>query len=438
VPYFFNAVYLLALLLASPWLLYAAIRMGKYREGLGARLLGLVPRRPGKGRCVWLHAVSVGEINLLGTLIQSLEHESPGCEFVISTTTKTGYDLARERYAERCVFYCPLDFSWAVRTALARLQPSLLLLTETEIWPNLIAAAKEHGVPVAIVNGRLSDRSYRGYRRLNALFRRAIARMDLIAVQTQAYADGFQSLGARPEVVHVTGSVKFDRAVFDRHNETTQHLARLAGFVPSDQVFLAGSTQAPEEQLAIDAFLSLVPRHPSLRLVLTPRHPERFDEIAALLDRSGTRWQRRSELDGSNADASARVLLVDTVGELGAWWGASHIAYVGGSMARRGGQNMIEPAAYGAAVSFGPNATNFRSVVAVLLDGDAAVVVRNGEQIREFVERCLDDPQYPKRLGENARRIVLEQQGAVQRTTSLLMALLNDGKPASPKRSLAA
>jgi 3-deoxy-D-manno-octulosonic-acid transferase len=424
-PYFFNTLYLMVLLLTSPWLVYAAIRWGKYREGMGAKLLGRVPHRQGEGRCVWLHAVSVGEINLLVPLIESLEREMPGCEFFISTTSKTGYNLARIRYADRCVFYCPLDFSWAVRTALRRVRPSLLLLTETEIWPNMISAAKKQGIPVAIVNGRLSDRSFRGYRRLKLLFRPVIRRIDLISVQTQAYEDNFKSMGARPEIVHVTGSIKFDRAVFDRQNETTQQLARLAGFSPTDQVFLAGSTQHPEEQFALDSFLSLAPSHPALRLILVPRHPERFDEVAALLDRSGMCWQRRSKLDGNNIDADARILLVDTIGELGAWWGTSHIAYVGGSMSRRGGQNPIEPSAYGAAVSFGPKTPNFRGVVAVLLDGDAAVVVRNGEQVREFVRKCLDEPQYAKQLGENARRIVLEQQGAVQRTTKLLMSLLN-------------
>jgi 3-deoxy-D-manno-octulosonic-acid transferase len=433
-PYFFNALYLMVLLFTSPWLIYAAIRWGKYREGMGGKLWGLVPQRQRQGRCVWLHAVSVGEINLLVPLIASLERELPGCEFFISTTSKTGYELARTRYADRCVFYCPLDFSWAVRTALGRVRPSLLLLTETEIWPNMIAAAKKQGIPVAIVNGRLSDRSYRGYRRLKFLFRHVISRLDMIAVQTEAYADNFKSMGARPEIVHVTGSIKFDRAVFDRQNETTQRLAQLAGFSPTDQIFLAGSTQHPEEQFALDAFQSLAPHHPSLRLILTPRHPERFDDVAALLDRSGMRWQRRSELDGTNADSNARILLVDTIGELGAWWGTSHIAYVGGSMARRGGQNPIEPSAYGAAVSFGPKTPNFRGVVAVLLDGDAAVVVRNGEQIHEFVKKCLDDPQYAKQLGENARRIVLEQQGAVERTTELLLSLTSTKQPTTNKR----
>jgi 3-deoxy-D-manno-octulosonic-acid transferase len=435
--YLLNLIYLAALALATPWLIYACLRKGKYREGLAAKLLGLVPRRTSGGPCVWLHAVSVGEINLLGTLIESLERELPGCDFVISTTTNTGYALAKSRYAKRIVFYCPLDFSWAVRKALLRIRPTLLVLAETEIWPNMIEAAKTLHIPVAIVNGRMSDRSARGYQRFRAVFRPLIKRLDLIAVQTQAFADGFASLGGRLETIHVTGSVKFDRAVFDRDNPHTRRLARLAGVTPDDRVFLAGSTQAPEEQLALDAFRSLAPRHPALRLVLVPRHPDRFDEVAALLDRSGVRWQRRTALEAAAPDPLARVLLVDTIGELGAWWGVAHMAYVGGSMTKRGGQNMIEPAAYGAAVSFGPNTTNFRSVVAVLLEGNGATVVHDGDELRRFVEQCLDDPGYARTLGENARRIVLEQQGAVQRTTTLILSLLTEVKARSP-RDLAA
>lgn len=436
--YVYDALYLTLLALASPWLLYASIRGGKYREGLAARLFGFAPRRAGSGPCVWLHAVSVGEVSLLGSIIESLEWETPDCEFVISTTTKTGYDLARKRYSPRLVFYCPLDFSWAVRRALARVRPTMLLLTETEIWPNMVASAKRRKIPVAIVNGRLSDRSYRGYSRLKFLFRGVIEQLDLIAVQTPRYAENFRSLGARPETVHVTGSVKFDRAVFDRDNETTRRLARLAGFQPDDIVFLAGSTQEPEEQMVLDTYLALAPRYPELRLVITPRHPERFDEVAGLLDRSGVAWRRRCRLGDEPDAAEARILLIDTVGELGAWWGASHIAYVGGSMTRRGGQNMIEPAAYGAAVFFGPNATNFRDVVAVLVKGDASVVVHDGDEIREFVERCLADPAYGTRLGANARRIVLEQQGAVRRTADLLLDLLNAKPTGSRSRRPAA
>ena len=189
-------------------------------------------------------------------------------------------------------------------------------------------------------------------------------------------------------------------------------------------VFLAGSTQHPEEQLALDAFRKQAAQHPALRLVIVPRHPDRFAEVARLLAASGLAWQRRSQLDLHGADPAVRVLLVDRVGELAAWWGTATIAYVGGSMGSRNGQNMIEPAAYGAAVSFGPKTKNFRDVVEALLAADAAVVVQDGAQLNEFVRRCLDEADYGQALGQRARRVVAAQLGAAARTADLLDALV--------------
>ena len=423
--YLLNVVYLLLIGLASPWLLWRAWRTGKYREGWGAKFLGRVPVRSGAAPCLWLHAVSVGEVNLLVTLIERWDRLHPEWEIVISTTTHTGFQLAQKRYAPRTVFYCPLDFTWAVRRAMRAIRPDLLVLTELELWPNLIAAARQHGAKVAVVNGRLSETSFRGYRRIGWLVRRVLAEIDLIAVQNEEYGRRFLELGAPPEAVQTTGSIKFDGARTDRSNPDTQRLARLAGIAEDDVVFLAGSTQDPEESLALDAFELLVKAHQHLRLILVPRHPERFDAVADLLNRRGVRWQRRSRLDADRADPGARVLLVDAVGELGAWWGAARIAFVGGSLGQRGGQNMIEPSAYGAAVSFGPNTWNFRDVVAQLLAQQAAIVVKDGKQLTAFVRQCLDDPAYAAKLGGRARELVLQQQGAADRTIDLLNGLLN-------------
>ncbi len=419
-----NLIYLALILFASPWLLYSAIRAGKYREGFSAKFFGRVPVRSGNRTCIWLHAVSVGEVNLLKTLLERMEREHPDCACVISTTTKTGFDLARKKYAPHAVFYCPLDFSWATSAAMRRVRPDLLILAELELWPNLIRAARRQGAKVAVVNGRLSDKSFRGYRRVRWLVAPLLRSIDLIAAQNEEYAERFLHLGARPESVHVTGSLKFDGAQTDRGNAVTRRLAALAGIGSDDVVFLAGSTQAPEEQLALNTFQSLVGQHPRLRLILVPRHPERFDEVAALLDRSNIQWQRRTRLDTGGADPHARVLLVDAVGELAAWWGTAHIAFVGGSLGRRGGQNMIEPAAYGAAVSFGPNTHNFRDIVKLMLERRAAVVVRDGAELTQFVHRCLEEPAFAADLGRRGQQLVAQQLGATQRTLGLLGSLL--------------
>jgi len=530
-----DLLYVTLILAAFPWFLWSAVRKGKYREGFAAKFLGLVPQREADCRCIWLHAVSVGEVNLLAPLLAALARCRPKWECVVSTTTMTGMALARKKYPGHLVFYCPLDFSWAVRAAMRRIRPDVLLLAETELWPNLIRSAREAGARVAVVNGRLSDHSFRGYRRIRPLVARLLRQIDLVAVQDEMYADRFRCLGARPQTIAVTGSMKYDGAQTDRSNPASERLQRLAGFAPDDVVFLAGSTQEPEEAAALATFLALRDAWPRLRLVLVPRHPDRFESVARLLDDSGLPWQRRSTLtedarptcfeperlqydspgqrpgnrDGEGsfalkghngpADISplqglhglggpptqgdalgcpiralqasgfaenvgsvtnsttvprcsplstqssapspqplapspqSRILFVDTVGELGAWWGTAHVAFVGGSFGNRGGQNMIEPAAYGAAVCFGPNTWNFRDIVATMLDRQAAVTVHTPEELTDFVRRCLAEPDYAAALGDHARDLVARQLGATERTLGHLISLV-EAKPVASQR----
>ncbi|MEQ8791442.1 MAG: 3-deoxy-D-manno-octulosonic acid transferase [Pirellulaceae bacterium] len=428
-----DLVYLLLLAAVSPWLVWRAVRTGRYRQGWRQKLFGRTPRRIGDHPCMWFHAVSVGEVNLLETLLEPLAQRHPDWDIFISTTTRTGFELARRKYANFPVFYCPLDFSWAVSRAVRRVRPDVLLLAELELWPNLIRIAHQQGAKVAVVNGRLSERSFRGYRRIAPLAAWMLRQVDLIAAQNEEYAERFRQLGAAPQSVVVTGSVKFDGARSDRDHEAAEHLRELVGISPEDHVFLAGSTQAPEEQCALDAYLRLRDEYPRLRLILVPRHPDRFEEVAALLDRSGVAWSKRSKMPPdaageSDADQAARVLLVDTVGELGSWWATASVGFVGGSLGNRGGQNMIEPAAYGVAVSFGPNTRNFRDVVAMLLDREAAVVVHDVEQMTQFLRRTLDDPAFADALGRRARELVQSQQGAAERTLRQVVRLLSLAK----------
>jgi len=423
--YLLNCIYVLLVIVALPWLLYQSITKGKYREGFATKFLGRVPRRDSQGTCVWLHAVSVGEVNLLATLLREIRSRHPDWQCVISTTTMTGMALAKKKYSDLMVFYCPLDFSWAVKAALRRIRPDVLVLAELELWPNLIRSARADGAKVAVVNGRLSEHSFRGYNRIRSLVGTLLRQIDLIAAQDETYAERFRQLGAVDDSVEVTGSMKYDGAQTDRNNPATVELAQLAGFQPDDVVMLAGSTQDPEEALALQAYRELSVDWPALRLVLVPRHPDRFDSVARMLEEQGVDWQRRTKLSpGDSQNTDARVLLVDVVGELGAWWGTAKIAYVGGSMGSRGGQNMIEPAAYGAAVSFGPNTKNFRDIVAAMLADDAALVVADGRELTDFVRRCLEDPDYAQSLGQRAQSLVKRQLGATERTVELLSALL--------------
>jgi len=432
--YVLNAVYLILVLVFSPWLLYAVLFQGKYRQGWAQKGWGQVPLRTQPGPCVWLHAVSVGEVNLLEPLLKRIAQQHPDWQCVISTTTRTGYELACRKYANYTVFYCPLDFSWAVTRALQRIQPDLLVLAELELWPNLIREAQRRGTRVAIVNGRLSEKSFRGYSRVVRWIRPLLGQIDWIAAQTDDYAIRFRTLGAPAERIAVTGSMKFDGASSTRDNPRTRSLAAWAAIEPDDVVFLAGSTQHPEEQLALQTYRQLQACWPRLRLVLAPRHAERFEEVAQLLAQSGLPWTRRSQLrPGQRAE---RVLLVDTIGELGAWWGVAQIGFVGGSLGKRGGQNMIEPAAYGTAVSFGPNTRNFRDVVSLLLQAEAAQVVHSGPELTAFVENCLSDPESARQMGTRAQQLVRKQVGAADRTLLGLEKLMADrrttGRIAAP------
>jgi 3-deoxy-D-manno-octulosonic-acid transferase len=267
---------------------------------------------------------------------------------------------------------------------------------------------------------------------------RLLRQIDLIAAQNDQYAGRFRALGAAEDSLCITGSLKYDGAQTERANPRTQRLARLAGFAPGDTVFLAGSTGEPEEALALAAFSQLAAKAPRLCMVIVPRHPDRFDAVAELLESSGHAWQRRSALDHCSANPHARILLVDQVGELGAWWGTAQIGFVGGSLCGRGGQNMIEPAAYGVAVSFGPNTRNFRDIVAGLLADEGAVVVEDGQALAQFVERCLQDPAYAEQLGRRAAAHVASQLGATERTVERLLGLIGEAVSAHSPSSVRA
>ena len=418
-PWILNLAYVALLLVVSPVLLYRRWVHGKYRDGWGEKLWGRLPERDGSRPCIWLHAVSVGEVLQLRPLLKLLVAQRPGWEFVITTTTRTGLDVAKKEFALHTVCYCPLDFSWAVRNAIARLKPSAIVLVELELWPNLVLTASRLGIPLALINGRVSEKSFRGYRRVRPLVARLLRCFDLLAAQNREYADRLLALGAPSERLHLTGSIKFDGVQVDRSNSKTAELRDFFGLRSGENVFIAGSTQAPEESFALDTWQSSRSEFPNLRLILVPRHKERFDEVAALVTSRGLTLQRRSNPVRTTGD----VLLLDTLGELGACWGLADIAFVGGSLTQRGGQNMLEPAAYGAAVLFGPNTWNFRDIVEQLLARDAARVVRSAAELTATVREFLQQATAAEELGHRAQAFVATQQGAASRTVDLLSRL---------------
>ncbi len=381
-----NLAYLVLLVCFLPMILYRVVVRGKYRTGWDQKLWGHVPPREGNRPCLWFHAVSVGEVLQLQPLIDGLTRRNDDLEIVISTTTVTGFDVALKQYPGRHVVYYPFDFSWAVSEALSRIRPSAIVLVELELWPNFVFAAAERGIPVVLVNGRISERSFRGYWHIRPLMRAILKNIAVLAVQSDTYALRLIDLGADPARIHVTGSIKFDRVETDRGNPRTAELRRAFGLGESDRVFIAGSTQAPEERYALESYRQLRTQFPDLRLILVPRHKERFDEVADLVEREFAlpllrRSHQRNVSEPRKGDQAASpppVILLDTLGELSFCWGLADIAFVGGSLTKRGGQNMIEPAGFGAAVLFGPNTWNFKDVVDLLLSQEAAVVVTLG------------------------------------------------------------
>jgi 3-deoxy-D-manno-octulosonic-acid transferase len=418
-----NIGYAILLLLLAPWLLYRRFTTGRYRDRIAERFWGSLSFRLSKGPAIWIHAVSVGEVQVAASFAEALRHKWPNTELYVTTATQTGFALARRRFPHDTVSYAPLDFTWAIRRAFHRIRPSLILLVELEVWPNWIRTAKRLGVPVAVINGRLSPRSFRGYQRLRSMLRSTFAKLDLVAAQDPQYAARFSQLGTPAERVHVTGSLKFDGAVTDRnHPRITELLSRTA-FQKEDVVWVVGSTQAPEEEIALEIFRELRHKYPQLRLVLVPRHPERFDEVAQLLDHARipyVRWTKLSSPLTLQPEDGHPVLLIDTVGDLRFWWGIAKVAFVGGSLSQRGGQNMIEPAAYGAAVCFGPNTINFRDVVEHLLEAQGAVVVEDGPALREFIDNMMSDLEAAEQLGQRAKAVVERHGGATDRTLQLL------------------
>jgi 3-deoxy-D-manno-octulosonic-acid transferase len=313
-----------------------------------------------------------------------------------------------------------------VRRTLRRICPRLIVLAEAELWPNFLMAARRQDVPVAVINGRMSPRSLRRYRRLRPLSRWLFRRLDLLAMQTEHYARGVRILGAHPHCVHVTGSVKFDGVLLDRKNPRTHFLREALEVKDGESIWIAGSTQAPEEEVVLRIWQKVRSDHPNLRLFVVPRQKDRFEEVAQMLERSGVEFARRS----SCAELGRPVILVDTIGELGALWGLADVAFVGGSLdGRRGGQNMIEPAAFGAAVVFGPHVWNFAETAARLIEAKAACQVADEAQLETVLRLLLDDAAERRRMGAAARDFVLRQQGATEQTIALLGQLMMARRP---------
>ncbi|MEZ6058610.1 MAG: 3-deoxy-D-manno-octulosonic acid transferase [Planctomycetaceae bacterium] len=429
-----NGAYLFVLLLLSPMLCWRVLIQRKPISGWWEKFTGNVgPLRDVtaidiKNSRYWFHAVSVGEVLLLKPVLAELQRRCPDVSIVLSTTTRTGRDVARKTFPELPCVWFPWDFSWSVTRAIKSLRPTHIVLVELELWPNLILAAHGLGIPLSLINGRLGEKSFRGYRWLRPFVRPLLHCFENIAVQSAAMAERFLALGAGPRMVQVTGSVKFDGLSSDRQHPDVLRLRNELGIASDERVFIAGSTQDQEEAIALRVWELLRDEFPRLRLIVVPRHAERFDDVARMIvDRGHKLWRRStarvetSLVGHTDVRESLPIILLDTLGELSRCWGLAEIAFVGGSLGRqRGGQNMLEPCAYGAAVLFGPHTENFTDIVTPLLQTGGAIVVQDEADLHQQVTRLLSDPAARKTLSTSAQQFLQAHQGATIRTINLL------------------
>lgn len=422
-----NLVYFVAIALYSPVILYRMCAHKRYRGGWDERL-GRIGRRTPERPCIWIHAVSVGEVNALRVLVDGLEQRLPDYEIVISSTTDTGKARADALFAAaHSVFYFPFDLSWTMRRAFDRLKPDIILLMELEVWPNLTSLAAQRGIPVVVINGRLSDKSYPRYLRIRRLVKRMFARVCLVLAQTQQYAERFIALGCDPAKVIVTSSLKYDSAQTSGPVAGADRLAVQLN-LGSEPLWTAGGTGPGEEKIVLDVFGRLRKQGAleKLHLAIVPRKPERFDEVASLIQQAGFDFVRYSQLKAADSVAQNKpaVILGDTMGDLKKFYAVSTVVFVGRSLVPMGGSDMMESAGLGKCTLFGPHTFNFTQTVEVLLEGEGAVRAADEHELLEKVLRCLTDTDYAARIAYNGQTIIRQNQGATEKTVNAIVTLL--------------
>lgn len=420
----------LGLLVLIPHFLFQALAHGKYVAGLRQRLGSLESLKNSTRPIIWLHCVSVGETQAARPLVERLRSEFPQYSIVVSTITVTGQNLARKVFSSSVenVFYFPFDWRWTVGRSLDAINPAVVLLMETELWPNFLRECDKRKIPVALVNGRISNQSFRRYHLVRFFLKRVLSHLTMAVMQTENDAKRIASLGLTTDKIFTGGNLKFDADSVLPDEQSTKGLQQRFDIKPERPLILAASTHAPEEKIIIESFQQLRRENP-VRLMIAPRHPERFQEVANLFETSGITWVRRTNAPGAN-DAPADAILLDTIGELPAAYSLATIVFVGGSIIKRGGHNVLEPAATGACVVTGHNTHNFRTIVELLIEADAIIQLPPLETkkaapcLTHTLDELLKNRNQRLQLGDRARNIVEANKGTADRTIALIRPLL--------------
>jgi len=375
---------------------------------------------------IWIQAVSVGEVALCKSLVPMLRERFPWSAIVFSTITKTGNDLAQKLYSkDAIVIYFPLDLSFIARKVVKLIDPKLYIMVETEIWPNVIKEVSKKGAPVVMLNGRISDRSFGKYRLAKPFLKGTLASIQAFCMQSQTDADRIIELGAPKERVSVTGSMKFDMRV-ETAADAGERVKKLFGLLPDEGLFVAGSTHKGEEEVVLSVFKKLKKEFPSLRLLIAPRHIDRSGDVIGMAKSLGFDAVRVSDLGKAQSTVAGKrpVFILDTIGQLSDIFSVATIVFIGGSLIEHGGQNPIEPAAFGKPVLFGPHMFNFREIVKTLLDNDGAIQVKSGDDLFMWAASLLRDRSRMSGIGENARHAVISCRGATIRNVEVIKRLI--------------
>jgi len=432
-------IYLLVALAITPWVVYRMVRYRRYLAGWYHRFGRIIRKDPALKKCIWLHAVSVGEVNAAKTIVKELENRFGNYEIIITTTTDTGFARATEIFGtNHKVFYFPLDFSWIMRRVFRNIQPAICLLMELEVWPNFVQIANQLHIPVVIINGRISDKSFSRYKKVKPVAKSIFQKLSLILAQTDQYAQRFKEIGVPEKKVVVTGSLKYDTAQITNKVEGAKALAADLK-IKKQRLWVAGATGNDEEQILLDVYQNLKKQDQfkNLRLVIVPRKPERFDEVAQLIKQAGFDLIRYSEVKRLTTETTEKskiknqkskidtVILGDTMGDLRKFYSLATVIFVGRSLVPMGGSDLAEAAALGKPTLFGPYAFNFKQTVDALLAGEGAVMVKDKQDLLDTMQKCLLEPDFAEEIAKNGQDVIRKNQGATEKTMDQIAKFLN-------------
>lgn len=428
------------LLILIPNFIYQALAHGKYLSGLRQRLGSIPEVQPSGKPVIWLHSVSVGETQAARPLIDSIRTTFPNHALVVSTITQTGQKLAHQLLADQtsAIFYFPFDWKWSVRRTLKRVKPSLVLLMETELWPNFLNVCATQGIPVALVNGRISRQSFRRYSLIRGFMRSVLANLNVAIMQTEKDAERISALAVSPTHVFVSGNLKFDSKHPVSTNGKIDELVQRFGLSSTVPLILAASTHDPEEKVVLDSF-EILRRSQSVRLILAPRHPERFEEVASLIQSRGFTWARRSGTPRSS-DIDVDIILLDSIGELPSLYRFASVCFVGGSIVDKGGHNVLEPASVGTCIVTGAHTHNFDEIVNLLLAADGLEQLPPVEfdsapnLLAETLVRLIQDKTKRAEMSQRALAVVEANRGSTLKTIELLRPLILSSSEQTPGR----